>query len=100
MPGHGGECGPEVIDEVLGYLQFIGDVARRGKEAGLSPLDAPRESDLGPHGEWLDREWIVGNLHRANAELAGAPPGAPIDAAAALHDMVACNGGKPLRCLA
>ena len=32
--------------------------------------------------------------------MAGAPPAAPIDGAAALHDMVAHNGGKPLRCLA
>jgi len=31
---------------------------------------------------------------------AGAPAGAPIDATAALTDMVAYNGGAPLRCLA
>jgi hypothetical protein len=45
-------------------------------------------------------ERIVGNLHRALAELDGAPQGAPIDVAAALTDMVAYNGGQPLTCYA
>ena len=100
VPGHGDVCGPEIIDEVLGYLRFLDGVARRGKEAGLSPLEAARETDLGPYADWLDRERIVGNLHRAYAELDGAAPGARIDVAAALLDMVVYNGGQPLRCLA
>ncbi|MGZ4617547.1 MAG: MBL fold metallo-hydrolase [Frankiaceae bacterium] len=100
VPGHGDVCGPEVIDRVLGYLRFLDGVARRGKEAGLSPLEAARETDLGPYAEWLDRERIVGNLHRAYAELDGAAPGAQIDVPAAILDMVVYNGGQPLRCLA
>jgi cyclase len=98
IAGHGPVCGPEVIDDVLGYLRFVQDVARRGKEAGLSPLEAARETDLGPYAGLLDAERIAGNLHRAYAELDGAPPGAPVDVAAALMDMVAYNGGKPLTC--
>ena len=43
---------------------------------------------------------IVGNLHRACAELAGTPRGGPIDVPASLADMVAYNGGAPLTCLA
>ena len=100
VPGHGNVCGPELIDEVLGYLRFVDGVARRGKDAGLSPLEAARDTDLGRYADWLDRERIVGNLHRAYAELGGAPPGAPIDLNAALLDMVVYNGGRPLRCLA
>ena len=42
----------------------------------------------------------VGNLHRAYAELDGLPLGAPIDIVAAFADMIAFNGGRPLRCLA
>jgi cyclase len=34
------------------------------------------------------------------AELAGTPAGGPIDALAALRDMVTYNGGVPLTCLA
>ena len=57
-------------------------------------------TDLGRFAGWPDRERIVGNLHRACAELAGTPRGGPIDVAAALADMVAYNGGAPLTCLA
>ena len=71
-----------------------------GKAAGLSPLDAALQTDLGEFSEWHDRERIVGNLYRAYAELDGAERGARIDVVAALTDMVAYNGGQPLRCLA
>ncbi|HTZ22413.1 MAG TPA: hypothetical protein VMC83_00330 [Streptosporangiaceae bacterium] len=70
--------------------------SRFAADAGLSPPDAARELDLGPCTDWLDRERIVGNLHRALAELGSAPPGTPIDLPAALTDMVAYNGGQPL----
>jgi cyclase len=100
VPGHGPVTGPGTIDDVLGYLRFVQDTARAAVDAGLSPLEAARETDLGPYAGLADRERIVGNLHRAYAELAGAAPGAPIDAAAALADMVAYNGGRPLTCLA
>jgi cyclase len=100
VPGHGGVAGPELIDEVLGYLRFVTSSAVAARDAGLSPLDAARELDLGPYADLLDAERIVGNLHRAYAELGGAPPGAPVDILAALTDMVTYNGGQPLTCYA
>ena len=100
VPGHGEVSGPEVIDAVLGYLRFVQRTARGGKAAGLSPLDAAREADLGSYSGLLDAERLVGNLHRAYAELDGAAPGAPLDINAALADMVAYNGGRPLSCMA
>jgi cyclase len=87
-----------VIEDVLGYLRFVADLARKGRAAGLSPLDAARQADLGSYAAWTDAERIVGNLHRAYLELAGGERGAPIDATAALRDMVAYNGGRPLTC--
>jgi cyclase len=98
VPGHGPVSGPGVIDEMLGYLRFVLDVARDGMAAGLSPLDAARQADLGGYAGLLDSERIVGNLHRAYAELAGAPRGAEIDLIAALTDMISYNGGRPLTC--
>ncbi len=98
IPGHGPICGPEVIDKVLGYLRFVGDLAQRGLGAGVTPLEAAKATDLGPYAELLDSERIVANLHRAYAELGGAERGAPIDRAAALADMVRYNGGRPLEC--
>ncbi|WNV85275.1 MBL fold metallo-hydrolase [Umezawaea sp. Da 62-37] len=100
VPGHGPVCGPETIDATLGYLRFVQDVALRGVEAGLSPLDAARETDLGDYAEWSETERIVGNLHRAYAEVRGAEPGAPIDIPFAFREMVAYNGGHPLTCRA
>ena len=101
VPGHGPVFeSSEPIDATLDYLRFVTDVAARGRRAGLSPLDAARETGLGRFAAWPDAERIVGNLHRAYAELDGAPNGAPVDIIAALGDMVTYNGGVPLSCLA
>ena len=98
VPGHGPVCGPEVIDEVLEYRRFVQDIAARGREQGLSALDAARQADLGRYEGWLDSERIVGNLHRGYAELDGAERGQPIDLIAAIGDMIAYHGGRPLTC--
>jgi cyclase len=96
VPGHGGVCGPEVLDRVEGYLRFVQALAAEAHAAGTPPLEAARSVDLGEYAEWLDAERIVGNLHRAYAELDGGEP----NVLAAFGDMLAYNGGRPLRCLA
>jgi cyclase len=78
----------------------VQDVAARGHAAGVCPLEAARDTDLGRFAGWPDAERIVGNLHRAYAELDGLPRGGAIDIAAALADMVSYNGGAPLTCKA
>jgi cyclase len=100
VPGHGPPCDADAIDEVAGYLRFVQVTAAWGHGEGLSPLEAARATDLGPFAALTDAERLVGNLHRAYAELDGAAPGAPIDVVSALIDMVAFNGGAPLRCFA
>lgn len=100
VAGHGPVSGPELIDDVLGYLRFVQETARTASAAGLTPLEAAREVDLGPYADLLDAERIVGNLHRAYAELGPAERGAPLDVVAVLLEMVAYNGGKPLTCYA
>jgi len=74
--------------------------AAQAKEAGLTPLDAARQADLGSLAALTHPERLAGNLHRAFAECEGARPGDPIDIAAALGDMITLNGGRPLTCLA
>jgi cyclase len=98
VPGHGPVCGPAVIDDVLAYLRFVQRTAQEAKAAGLTPLQAARQVDLGEFKDLLDAERIVGNLHRAYLELDGAERGAPIDLIQALGDMVAYHGGRPLTC--
>lgn len=101
VPGHGPVIHDQApVDDTLDYLRFVLDLAQRGSAEGISPLDAARDTDLGRFTDWPDAERIVGNLHRAYAELAGTDRGAPIDVTAALGDMVTYNGGRPLTCLA
>lgn len=100
VPGHGEVCGPEVFDTIEAYLRFVQETAARGHARGIPPLELARATDLGPFAQLTDPERIVGNLHRAYAELDGKPRGAPIDVPAAFAGMVAYNGGQPLRCLA
>jgi cyclase len=101
VPGHGPVftgCAP--LEATLDYLRFVADLAERGRAAGVPPLQAARDTDLGRFADWPDAERIVGNLHRAYAELDGTPRGGPVDIFGALDDMVAYNGGAPLTCLA
>ena len=101
VPGHGPVfSGTGPIDATLDYLRFVLDLAGRARAAGATPLEAARDTSLGRFAGWPDAERIVGNLHRACAELGGTPRGGAIDIAAALGDMVAYNGGAPLSCLA
>ena len=44
---------------VTAYLRFVQDLAHRGRAAGLSPLQAAREADLGAFADLLDSERIV-----------------------------------------
>ncbi len=100
VPGHGPVAGPSLIDDVLAYLRFVMATAEAGVAAGVSPLEAARDIDLGPFADLSDPERIVGNLHRGYAELTGTERGGTIDIPAALADMVTYNGGRPLTCRA
>ncbi len=100
VPGHGDPIGPEGADVVGRYLRFVQVLAADGHAAGASPLEVAREADLGEFAALTDPERLVGNLHRAYAELEGTRPGEPIDVMAAFADMYALNGNRPLSCLA
>jgi cyclase len=102
VPGHGPVCGPEVFDEIEAYLRFVLDLATTARRDGLPPLVAAESvwSDLGPFAGLTDPERLVGNLHRAMAELDGLAEGGRIDIRAAIGDMLRLNGGGVLRCCA
>src|SRR5215211_885970 len=100
VPGHGPVCGPEALASQRAYLRMVSALADEAAAAGVEPLEAARDADLGEFAGWHDPERLVGNLHRALAERRGLEPGGTLDVAAAFADMVAYNGGRPLRCLA
>lgn len=95
VPGHGAPGGPELFDRTEEYLRWLRDLAVRGAAEGLSPLQVARGADLGAFAKLLDSERLVGNLHRAHAELEGLPPGEPLDVVASFREMVDFHGGLP-----
>jgi cyclase len=98
--GHGPVAGPEVLDTCADYLRWIQRMAAQASSAGVAPLEAARQVDLGEFAGLIDPERIVGNLHRAYAERDGGELGAPLDAVAIFGEMVAYNGGRLPTCLA
>ena len=100
VPGHGPVCGVDALDAIEAYFRFVQDLAAEGLAAGVPPLELAQRADLGPFAGLTDPERLVANLHRAYAEAEGTPPGDPIDYLTAFSDMLALNGGGPLRCLA
>jgi cyclase len=95
VSGHGTVAGPEVLDETEAYLRWIQRLAQEGLREGLSPLEVARSADLGLFSSLVDPERLVGNLHRAYAELEGLAPGERIDVVASFREMAEFNGGLP-----
>ncbi|MCX5270443.1 MBL fold metallo-hydrolase [Streptomyces virginiae] len=98
VPGHGPLTDPSAYDATERYLRYVDELAREGRAKGLSPLEVARQADLGEFGAWRESERLVANVHRAYAELAGRPEGAPLDILAVLTDMTVMNGGTPILC--
>jgi cyclase len=97
--GHGPVAGPEVLDETIEYLRWIQDLAGVGARKGRTPLEVARDAD-GRFAHLLDPERIVGNLHRAYAEIEGGPPARPLDVIRIFGEMVEFNEGRLPTCLA
>lgn len=100
VPGHGDICGPDAIEDGIAYLRFVQETARKTFNAGLTPFEAAKATDLGRFGEWHESERLVANLHRAYSEIRGEPLGKPLSLNGVIEEMIAMNGGKPLRCFA
>ncbi|MFD8144311.1 MBL fold metallo-hydrolase [Streptomyces sp. NPDC059708] len=98
VPGHGPLTDPSAYESTERYLRYVAELAREGRDEGLSPLETARRADLGEFAAWRESERLVANLHRAYAELAGEPEGAPLDIMAVLRDMTVMNGGTPILC--
>ncbi|MGW7345427.1 MBL fold metallo-hydrolase [Streptomyces sp. NPDC054854] len=98
VPGHGPLTDPSAYDSTERYLRYVGELARDGRARGLTPLETASRADLGEFAAWRESERLVANVHRAYAELAGEPEGAPLDILAVLRDMTVMNGGTPILC--
>ncbi|MFF7768528.1 MBL fold metallo-hydrolase [Streptomyces massasporeus] len=95
VPGHGPTGGPEVLDATEAYLRWLRRLAEEGRREGRTVLETAKHADPGPFAALVDAERLVGNLHRAYAELDGLAPGERIDVGASLREMAEFNGGLP-----
>jgi cyclase len=95
VPGHGHVGGKELLDQNESYLLWLQQLAADGIHSGLSVVEAAATRPLGEFAGLLDPERLIGNLHRAYAELTGQPLGAPLDVLKAFQEMVAYHGRLP-----
>lgn len=63
VPGHGPLAGVSAVADMKGYFEFLTREARPRYDAGLTPLDAARDIDLGPYEGWGEPERLVVNIH-------------------------------------
>jgi cyclase len=93
VPGHGPLADASSLPGVLAaherYYRFLLDVARQGRQDGLTPLQAAQGADLGEFAPWADAERVVLNLHRAYADAAGTE----VDLVSAFLDAMTYHGG-------
>jgi cyclase len=100
VPGHGVVCGPEVFDIIERYLLMVQAVSEEAVDAGRTPLEAAMAVDLGEFELLNDSERLVGNMHRAMAEIAGLPVDESVLRRQAIADMVTLRGSALLPCSA
>jgi cyclase len=79
IPGHGPPTNAEGLRAMQDYLKLVVAEGRTLKEQNLEPLDAAKQIDLGPYGDWKDSERIALNLMRLWMELDGRPADEPVN---------------------
>ena len=86
VPGHGPLATPAALVELKGYFEFLTSEARTRYEAGMSPLEAARDIDLGPYAGWSEGERVVANVHALYRDFGDR---SPADALTLLGEMAA-----------
>jgi cyclase len=90
VPGHGPVCDASVVAAERDYFVFLEREVAPRAEAGLTPLEAARDIDLGDYAGLSERERFVANVAAVYRDL-GHP--APADALTLLDQMAAYGGG-------
>jgi cyclase len=89
VPGHGPLATPTALEDLKGYFELLAREARARFDAGMTPLDAARDIDLGAYAGWSEPERVVANLHALYRDFGGQPP---TDALALMGEMAALAG--------
>ena len=75
VPGHGPLAAPSAVTELKGYFEHLVREARPRFEAGMSPLEAARDMELGPYAGWSEPERVVANVRAVYRDLGDTEPG-------------------------
>lgn len=70
VPGHGPITDKQGIADLKEYFLFVERESRQRYDAGMPYEEAARDIDLGPYGDWIDRERIVLNVFACYREFA------------------------------
>jgi cyclase len=62
VPGHGPVTTLETVARLKGYFEHLANEARVRCEAGMSPLEAAEDIDLGPYRDLREPERLVANV--------------------------------------
>jgi glyoxylase-like metal-dependent hydrolase (beta-lactamase superfamily II) len=74
VPGHGPLTDVSGIEETKAYLVYMEREIRKCHKDGLSETETARTLDLGPYGDFAERERVIVNIETIYRELRGAPP--------------------------
>jgi cyclase len=69
VPGHGPVTTPETVARLKGYFVHLATEARARCDAGMSPLEAAADIDLGPYRDLRERERLVANVAALYREM-------------------------------
>jgi glyoxylase-like metal-dependent hydrolase (beta-lactamase superfamily II) len=91
VPGHGPLATADAVGDLKGYFEYLMAEARVRFDAGLTPLDAARDIDLGPYKGWGESERLVVNVQACYRDFGAELPG---DALALMAAMAALARGR------
>jgi glyoxylase-like metal-dependent hydrolase (beta-lactamase superfamily II) len=69
VPGHGPLATTAAVLDLKHYFEFLTAEARPRFEAGMTPMEAARDLDLGPYAGWSEAERLVANVHALYREF-------------------------------
>lgn len=103
VPGHGpvtrGADVQKLLDDLIGYVAYVTEIAKQGMAEGLTPLQTAQRHKDNPYSGWQETERLVGNLHRAYSELSGNDLFTRLRVPDVWPEMVQFHGG-PIGCKA
>jgi len=82
VAGHGPLCGIEGPIEMKAYLEYVRDESKKCFDQGHTSLEAAKQIEFGPYGEWRAPARLYMNVERAYREFRGEPPDVPWNLAA------------------